>query len=286
MLQGAVAGLAAGGLYAVLAVCLTLMSRLVRVVNFSQAAVGMMGGFIAVWLVVRLGAPILLAAVIGVIIGGILSAIIGWVIATWLPEADTSTRSAVTIGPLLLLISLSFILFGNKPQPFKPIIRGPAFSLGGASVSWLTITTVCLAVLIAISAHFLLNRTSVGSKLRALSERPTTAELIGIPAKPLAIAVWFITGILSSLVVIIVAPSQANDATALSMLIVPAAAAALLGAFNSVNLAVVGGLILGMLQGVAAQVEEIAFVREFLPFIFIVGFLLWMQRKEVWDAAR
>ena len=51
MLQGAIAGLAAGGLYAVLGVCLTLMSRLVRVVNFAQAATGMFGAFSAVWFV-------------------------------------------------------------------------------------------------------------------------------------------------------------------------------------------------------------------------------------------
>jgi len=286
MVQGAIAGLAAGGLYAVLAVCLTLMSRLVRVVNFSQAAVGMMGGFIAVWFVSRLGWDIWTASIVGIIIGGVLSAIIGWIVAQWLSEADTSTRSAVTVGPLLLLISLSFILFGNKPQPFKPIIAGRAFVIGNASVSWLTVTTVTLAIVVALVAKLVLSKTSIGTKLRALSERPTTAELIGIPSKPLSISVWFITGILSSLVIIIVAPSQANDATSLSMLIVPAAAAALLGAFRRLDMAVVGGLLLGVLQGIAAQIDQIAVVRNFLPFIFIVGFLLWMQRKEVWDAAR
>lgn len=286
MLQGAIAGLAAGGLYAVLAVCLTLMARLVRVVNFSQAAVGMMGGFIAVWFVSTLGWDIWLASILGILIGGVLSAIIGWIIATWLSEADTSTRSAVTVGPLLLLISLSFILFGNKPQPFRSIIVGRAIDLGSVSVSWLTITTVSLAIIVAVAARIVLSKTSIGTKLRALSERPTTAELIGIPSKPLSIAVWFITGLISSLVILIVAPSQANDATSLSMLIVPAAAAALLGAFRRLDMAVIGGLALGVLQGLVAQIGEISIVRNFLPFIFIVGFLLWMQRKEVWDAAR
>ncbi len=286
MLQGALAGLAAGGLYAVLAVCLTLMSRLVRVVNFAQAATGMFGGFVAVWLVSQAGWPIWLASTLGVLLGGALSAVIGLIIATWLAEADTTTRSAVTVGPLLLLISLSFILFGNKPQPFSPIIAGPAFSVGGVVISQVTVATVTLAIVVAIACRLVLTRTSIGTKLRALSERPTTAELIGIPSKPLSVAVWAATGLISALVIIIVAPSQSNDATSLSMLIVPASAAALLGAFRRLDLAVIGGLVLGLLSGLVAQIDQVSFVRNFLPFLFIVGFLLWMQRKEVWDAAR
>jgi branched-chain amino acid transport system permease protein len=286
MLQGALAGLAAGGLYAVLAVCLTLMSRLVRVVNFAQAATGMFGGFVAVWLVSHAGWPIWLASTLGVLLGGALSAVIGLIVATWLAEADTTTRSAVTVGPLLLLISLSFILFGNKPQPFSPIIAGPAFSVGGVVISQVTVATVTLAIVVAVGCRLVLTRTSVGTKLRALSERPTTAELIGIPSKPLSVSVWAVTGIISALAIIIVAPSQSNDATSLSMLIVPASAAALLGAFRRLDLAVVGGLVLGLLSGLVAQIDEVSFVRNFLPFLFIVVFLLWTQRKEVWDAAR
>lgn len=286
MIQGAIAGLAAGGLYAVLAVCLTLMARLVRVVNFSQAATGMFGGFCAVWLVTQAGLPIWLGSVIGILIGGLLSAAIGFIAATWLSEADTTTRSAMTVGPLLLLISLSFILFGNKPQPFTPIIAGPAFSTGGVVISQVTVATVGMAVVVAVGVHLLLTRTKVGTRLRALSERPTTAELLAIPSRPLSIAVWFVTGIISAIVIVIVAPSQSNDAISLSLLIVPAAAAALLGGFRRLDLAVVGGIALGMLGGLVAQIDQVALVRNFLPFVFIVILLLWRQRKEVWDAAR
>ncbi|WP_345941198.1 hypothetical protein [Microbacterium sp. Se63.02b] len=105
-------------------------------------------------------------------------------------------------------------------------------------------------------------------------------------SRPLSIAVWFVTGVISAIAIIIVAPSQSNDATSLSMLIVPAAAAALLGGFRRLDLAVVGGIVLGVLGGLVAQIDEVALVRNFLPFLFIVVLLLWTQRKEVWDAAR
>lgn len=286
LLQGALSGLAAGGLYAVLAVCLTLMARLVRVVNFSQAAVGMFGGFVSVWFVTQFGLPVWLGAILGVLLGGLLSGVIGWITATWLSEADTTARSAMTVGPFLLLISLSYILFGNKPQPFSPLLSGPAFRVAGVVVSWVTVVMVFLAILTAVVCGILLRRTTIGTKLRALSERPTTAELIGIASKPLSIGVWVVTGIISSIAILIIAPSQSNDAVSLSMLIVPASAAALLGGFRRLDLAVIGGLTLGLLSGMVAQIAQVSFVRNFIPFLFIVILLLWSQRKEVWDAAR
>lgn len=286
LLQGALAGLASGGLYAVLAVTLTLMSRLVRVVNFAQAATGMFAAFSAVWFASAFGLPTWLATIIGIVIGALLSGLIGWVAATWLSEATVTLRSAMTVAPLLILISLSFILFGNKPQPFDPILSGPAFSVAGVVVSWVTVVMVLLAVVVAVACSIVLRRTTVGTKLRALSERPTTAELIGIAAKPLSIGVWAVTGAISAITIMVIAPSQSNDAISLSMLIIPAAAAALLGGFKRLDLAVVGGLALGVITGVVAQIPAVSFVRNFIPFVFIVILLLWSQRKEVWDAAR
>ncbi|KKI20014.1 MULTISPECIES: ABC transporter permease subunit [unclassified Leucobacter] len=286
LLQGALSGLAAGGVYAVFAVTLTLMSRLVRVVNFAQAATGMFAAFISVWFASKLGIPVWLATIAGVIVGALLSALIGWIAATWLAEADLSTRSAMTVAPFLLLMSLSYIMFGNKPQPFAPIFDGAAFSVAGVVVSWVTVVTVSLAILVALAAAIVLRRTTIGTKLRALSDRPTTAELIGIASKPLSIGVWAVTGAVSAVTVLIIAPTQSNDAVSLSMLIIPAAAAALLGGFKRLDLAVVGGLLLGLVGGMVAQVSELTLVRSFVPLVFIVVLLLWSQRKAVWDAAR
>ena len=99
LLQGALAGLASGGLYAVLAVTLTLMSRLVRVVNFAQAATGMFAAFSAVWFASEFGLPTWLATIIGILVGALLSGLIGWVAATWLSEATVTLRSAMTVAP-------------------------------------------------------------------------------------------------------------------------------------------------------------------------------------------
>ena len=76
-------------------------------------------------------------------------------------------------GPLLILISLSFILFGNKPRPFAPIIAGAAFEVAGVVISWLTIATVSLSIVVALAVRLVLVRTSVGTQCaRCRSGRP------------------------------------------------------------------------------------------------------------------
>jgi branched-chain amino acid transport system permease protein len=285
MLQGAFAGLAAGGIYAVIAVCLTLMAQLVRVINFAQAAVGMFGAFIAVSFV-GMGVPQMPAVALGIICSALISAALGWIVATWLPEATTSARSAVTVAALLLLISLSFILFGTKPKTFRAVFSGPAFAFEGVVVSQVTVAMVILALVVAIGAKLVLSKTSIGVKLRAIADRPVAAELLGVPVKPLAVGVWAATGVIVGVAVAIVAPTQTSDATSLSMLVISASAAALLGAFKRLDLALIGGLLLGMVQGAAAQFSQLSILRDWIPLVVIVVFLLWNQRREVWDAAR
>lgn len=285
MLQGAFAGLAAGGVYAVIAVCLTLMAQLVRVINFSQAAIGMFGAFLAVTFA-GMGIPQVPAIALGIISCALLSAALGWIIATWLPEASISARSAVTVAALLLLISISFILFGTKPKMFRAIFSGPAFTLEGVVISQVTVVMVILALVVAVAAKVLLSKTSIGVKLRAIADRPVAAELLGVPVKPLAIGVWAATGVIVGIAVSMVAPTRTSDATSLSMLLISASAAALLGGFKRLDLALIGGLLLGMAQGAAAQFSQLILLRDWIPLTVIVVFLLWNQRREVWDAAR
>ncbi|WP_375385459.1 branched-chain amino acid ABC transporter permease [uncultured Microbacterium sp.] len=285
MLQGALAGLAIGGVYAVIAVCLTLMARLVRVINFAQAVVGMFGAFLAAGLA-RLGMPDVPAIIIGIAVGTALSGVIGLVISTWLPEATTSARSAVTVAALLTLLTLSYIIFGTDPLSFTVLVSGPACEVGGVIIGNITIVMIVMAVGVAVAAKLILDRTRIGIRLRAVADRPVTAELVGIRVGLVTQSVWLLSGLVVSIAIMIVAPAQTSDAFSLSMLVINAAAAALLGGFRRLDVALASGLLLGMLQGAIAQYADLFLLGEWLPLVVIVLLLLWNQRKVVWDAAR
>lgn len=296
MLSSAISGIGPGGYYAVVAVLLILMAQLTRTVNFSQVAVGMIGAYFSVGLAagqfqnsIKLGfkLPMIVAVIIGILIAGLVSALIGWIIAQWLPEASSTARSAVTVAGLLLLIGLAYIIFGSRPQPFKPIIFGPLVELpGNIIITKIAIFSIGLALIVAILAKVLLSRTMLGVRLRAIADRQTAAELLGVNVKLMNVSVWFFTGIISGILVVFIAPTQSSDIFTLSMIVVPGAAAALIGAFKNIWAGLIGGILLGVVQGFFAGLPELTYLRDWVPIVVIVVFLLWNQRKEVWDVAR
>ena len=285
MLTGAIAGLTAGGIYAVLAVCLTLMARLVRVVNFAQVMVGGLAVYVASALHSQ-GMPYLAGALIGVLISVALSCVLGLIMVRWFAEAGTDRRSAVSIAALVGILAASYLVFGSHPRPFVNLISGSLFTLHGVAITTATLVILAIAFLLAIAGHFVLSRTSIGLRLRALSERPTTAELIGVRTSPLTVAVWAVLGLAVAVVVILAAPTLVSDQATLGLLVVPGCAAALVGGFRRLDLALVGGLGLGVLQGALAQISGIGSYQEAIPFVLILAVLMWSQRKEVWDVAR
>jgi branched-chain amino acid transport system permease protein len=280
-----VAGLGAGGLYAVIGVCLVLMATLTRVVNFAQVAVGVYAAFLAIRFV-PLGVPQWGVIVIAIVVGAVVSALLGWIIATWLPEASSTARSAVTVAGLLFLLSLSFIQFGSRPQSLIPLVSGPLMSFGVVTVTKLSVALIALAIVVAVVAKIVLTKTPVGVQLRAISDRQTAAELLGINVKVLQIGVWAFTGGIMALAIGFAGNSQAANAGVMVNLVIPGAAAALIGAFKRLDLAIIGGVILGGLQGLLTAVPGMILLRDWIPILTIVIFLLWSQRKEIWDVAR
>jgi branched-chain amino acid transport system permease protein len=296
VLSSAISGIGPGGYYAAVAVLLILMAQLTRTVNFSQVAVGMIGAYFSVGLAagqfqntIRLPfkLPMIVAVILGILIAGLVSALIGWIIAQWLPEASSTARSAVTVAGLLLLIAVAFLIFGSRPQPFRPIIFGPLLELpGNIIITKIAIFSIGLALVVAILAKVLLSRTMLGVRLRAIADRQTAAELLGVNVKLMNVSVWFFTGIVSGILVVFIAPTQSSDIFTLSMIVVPGAAAALIGAFKNIWAGLIGGILLGMVQGFFAGLPELTYLRDWVPIVVIVVFLLWNQRKEVWDVAR
>jgi branched-chain amino acid transport system permease protein len=285
VIQGALAGLAMGGVHAVVAVCLTLIARLVRAVNFAQAAVGMAAAFTGAGVIAQ-GIPVSAAIVIGLATGTLLSGILGWICSVWLAQSTEKARSAVSIAALLLLLSLSYLLFGTNPLAFPPLVSGAAFTVAGVVISNITVVMVFVAVAIAIVTGALLRFTNIGLRLRAIADRPVSAEMLGIRVRTHLVVVWLATGLVVSGAVLLVAPTQTSDAYSLSILVVPAAAAALLAGFSRLWVAVIGGLGIGIVQGVVSMLSGWILMREWFPWLVIVALLLWRQRKEAWDEAR
>lgn len=285
MLQALISGLLSGGVYAVLGICVVVLYRMVGVLNVSQGAIGAFGAFVTVSLSDD-GLPLVPAVVAGVLAGAALGLLAGAVMSTWFAEAGPEVRSTVAIGMLVTIVTLGYRLFGDSPRSFPDVVPDVSVHVGGVSVTGGAITAIVAAFVVAAAVWVVLQRTEVGVRLRALAERPGTAELLGIRARPMAIAVWTVMGAIAVLAVLVVAPSRTPDLLTLSMLVVPAMAAGLIGSFRSLGWTVAGGLLIGVAEGATGNVDAAAPYRQAVPLLIIVAALMWTQRGQVWDEAR
>jgi branched-chain amino acid transport system permease protein len=285
MIQAAVAGLISGGAYALLGVCVVLLYRMVGVLNLAQAAIGVFGSYILFEFYAH-GWNVFLGVVVGLISSALIGAALGAIMSHWFAEAPLQTRSSVTIAMLIALLTLGIRIFGTDPLPVPNLIGTSGLELFDLVIPFSALVILGLALLLAWGLGVFLQRTTIGTWLRALSERPTAAELLGIPAQQLTIGVWALAGAISSLAIMLISPTRSPEFTVLSMLILPALAAALVGVFKSFSITIIGGLGIGFIEGFASSITSIAPFRQVIWFVVMLAALVWAQRKEVWDASR
>ena len=286
LLTSAVAGLSAGGAYAILGVCAIFTYRLVAVVNFTGAAIGATGTFAMVGLY-EIGVPLLPATLLGIVAGAVAAVLVGLVMTTWFANSNASTKAAVTAALLVGIIAIGLRLTGGQhPHFFPELTPGSAFRLAGVEVTWAAVATLVISVVFTILTEQFLARTRTGLELRALSQRPMAAELIGIRVRLLALGVWALMGAVTSFALMIIAPLRSPDFMSLSLLVVPALAAALIGAFVSFRAALLGGVMIGVIEGLVSGLDAFGQYRSTVPFLVILAVLLWSQRGARWDEAR
>jgi branched-chain amino acid transport system permease protein len=286
MVQLIAAGLAPGAAYAILGCCVVLLFKTTGVLNFSQAVLGAFGAYTAATAYDELGLTAASAAVIGLLTGTGLSVLVG-ALMTWLfKDSQVAVRATAMIAVTVGLLTLGLRIFGDVPLSVAAVVPTTTLGVGGVTVGLDTVVVLGLGLLLAGGSAAVLARTRLGAVLRAVSARPATAELLGVRVRLLSLGMWAFTGAMASAAMLLIAPARSDDFRNLGMLILPALAAVLVGAFRSVTATMAGGLALGAVESASVNWPAVAGYKAVLPFLLVIVALLWSQRKQVWDEAR
>ena len=278
-------GLVSGSAYAIVAVCVVVLYRLVGVLNFSQAALGAFGAY-ACYSLLEAGTPLGLAVLAGLGTAAAVAGFVGWVLSRWFANPTVIVRSVISAVLFLLILSAGFRLFGDSPRAMPNLVSDETVDVAGVKVAVATIVAMLLALVIALGLTLLLRFTQIGLRLQAMSERPVTVQLLGINARRLTVIVWASTGVLSTLAMLLIAPTRNPTFESMSFLIVPALAAALVGSFSNVWVTTLAAVLIGAIEGGASRVEGLSDYRGVLPTVIIIVTLAFLRRREVWDAVR
>jgi branched-chain amino acid transport system permease protein len=285
LLDGVVSGLVSGSAYAIVAVCVVVLYRLVGVLNFSQAALGAFGAY-ACYSLLEAGTPLGLAVLAGLASAAAVAGFVGWVLSRWFANPTVIVRSVISAVLFLLILSAGFRLFGDSPRAMPNLVSDETVDVAGVKVAVATIVAMMLALVIALGLTLLLRFTQIGLRLQAMSERPVTVQLLGINARRLTVIAWASTGVLSTLAMLLIAPTRNPTFESMSFLIVPALAAALVGSFSNVWVTTLAAVLIGAIEGGASRVDGLSDYRGVLPTVIIIVTLAFLRRREVWDAVR
>jgi branched-chain amino acid transport system permease protein len=285
MLNLVVAGLAAGGTYALIGVCIVFLHRMAAVVNFSATlgpavAVLALSSFVNDWEL-----NLWVAIVMTIVLGGLIAGTQGWLMARFFKESTVLVRSTVTMAMGILFLAVGIRIFGDSRRPFPVLFNSLGFKVGDVRVSGQVIVSFLGAILAGLLLGGLLKYTRAGVILRAISARPVTAELMGVRASRAVVGVWALAGVMTTAGIILVAPTRASLPN-MAVIVIPALAAAVFGRLESFWIAIVGGTMLGVLESASLNMGSLGNYRPSLSFLIIIAALVWSQRKETWSEAR
>jgi branched-chain amino acid transport system permease protein len=268
-----IAGLATGAIYALVAIGFTLLWQTSQTINFAQGEFVMLPAFFML-AAVNVGLPFWLAVLIGFAITMLL---LGWGFKRIL--VDPMLRHGVL--PLAIAtMALSVFMresvkefFTAEAQPFPSIVPATNIELLGAVVSLQNIGVLFVAVIAVLALQYLLTRTSIGHQMQATAQNPTVARILGIPVDRMILYTFLINAGLIALASLLITPIYLAKFSSGEILGQAAFIAAIVGGFNQVRGAIAGGLLLGVVDNLAATYISTQY-RAAIPLFLLIAVIL------------
>jgi branched-chain amino acid transport system permease protein len=250
-LQQLIEGLMSGAIYASLALALVFSFRSTNVVNFAQGEMAMLSTFFA-WQLIEWGVPTYAAMALSIVASFVGGGLLYIIFVKPIARAPALTVVTVLIGLFIALNSLGGFIWGylNRafPSPFGgwKLEFGP-LTLSGEFVGIALILSATLLVLFVVFEH-----TRLGLAMRAAAAAPEQSRLVGIPVEWMLLAGWGVAAALGAIAGVLIAPRLFVSPGMMLVVVIYAFAAATLGGFDSVLGAVIGGLVVGVAENMAA----------------------------------
>jgi ABC-type branched-subunit amino acid transport system permease subunit len=281
-------GLTTGSVYGIAALGLVLTYKTSGIFNFGHGAVAAGAAGVFYELHIRQGWAWPFAAFVAVVVFGLVAGVLLERLAAGLAPVATAYRIIATVALILIVPALFSLRNGPLAVTFPVFLpNNVAFTISGVRVGYDNITTFVLG-LIAVTGLYLFFRSSrLGVSMRAVVDRPELLDLTGdSPARVRRIS-WVIGAAFAGVSgLLLVNTQQQLDIILVSLLVVSAFGAAAFGAFRSLPLAYVGGIVLGVVQGVASKLTtdhtSLAGLDTNMPFLFLfIGLLVLPRHKLV-----
>lgn len=268
-----IAGVATGAIYALIALGFALLWQASQTINFAQGEFVMLPAFF-VLIAMNRGLPFWLAALVGVALSML---ILGLMFKRLL--VDPMLRHGVlplamaTMALALFLKESVKDFYSAEAYPFPSLLPATTLDMFGVPVSLQHIGIIVVALLALTALHVLLEKTQIGRQMQATAQNRDVARILGVPVERMILYTFLINAALTGLAALLVTPIYLAKFSSGETLGLAAFIAAIIGGFNQLKGAVVGGFLLGVVDNLTAAYVSSAY-RGAAPLFVLIAVIL------------
>ena len=262
LLQQIINGLVLGSMYALIALGYTMVYGIIQLINFAHGEVLMIGALTS-WSCIGLmqdampGAPgwlvLLLATVIACVVAAALNYTIEKVAYKRLRNSPRLAPLITAIGMSILLQTLAMIIWKPNYKPYPTLLPAAPFEVGGAVITTTQVLILAVTVIALAAMVYLVSYTRLGRAMRATAENPRVAALMGVKPDMVISATFLIGAVLAAIAGIMWAANYGTAQHTMGFLPgLKAFTAAVFGGIGNLTGAVVGGVLLGLIEAIGS----------------------------------
>lgn len=251
--QNVSGGLLIGGIYALMGVGLALIFGVMRIINFAHGEFVAIGMYVAILLFRSFGMDPYVSLLIALPGGFLLGVLMEKLVLSRLVDVGGDSTLLATLGLGLVLSNILFLIFGAEPASIYLPYATTSFDLFGVRLPIAQLLAFLVTVVVLAALYFFLNRTETGRAIRATAQNRTGAELVGVNTRRIhglvfgiGAALAITAGVVLSPLLFVI-PTIGHSYTLKSFVII------VLGGMGSIPGAIVGGLLLGLVEFLGAS---------------------------------
>lgn len=276
-----VAGLSLGSMYGLSGVGLVVLFRQSGVLNLAYGAIGAFVAFVS-WDLLERGVPEPVVWLLAPTIGMVLSVAYGRLVAPRLAYRTTTEKMVATLG-------LALIVWGATSWYWSSTIRRSlrlwtdtwAIEILDVRVSGTRLLAVALGLVITVGVTVWLARSRTGLAMRSIANDRDLSAVLGVRVLRMETWAWATSGALAGITGLLLGSLTQMNPTALTFLVIPAIAAAVVGRLELLGWTLAGGFAIGLTESLATPYEAITRYRSAAPFVVAALVILWAQRRRV-----
>ena len=251
VLQLLVSGVSQGCVYGLIALGFVLIYKATEIVNFTQGEIMMLGAFVAFTFTNLLGWPFWMAIVMTLLVMAAFGALTERLILRPMIGEPPFSVLMLTIGLGFVLRAGAGAIWGNEPRTITTPYSGGIVDIGGVIIGYENIVIIAGTAVLCLVLYFFFRYSRVGIAMQAASQNQLAAYYMGIPVKRIYSLVWALSAGIAATAGILVAPVALIDPL-MGFIGIKAFAAAIVGGFGSLPGAILGGIIIGVVEQFAA----------------------------------